>query len=221
MEKSERTSETWGPRYLFLYALLFCCAPIGLIWLWVDRWHTTKMKLAITGAIAVLFLFVQVRIMQIEEDVRRAEINRSAAVGKNDRWIRDEEGNMHPPGWTPPAPTQEATPRPPVEATEISAGELLSDFLENKVAAEERWNGRTVEVSGIIKDINTDILGTIYVTIGSGGAFSHEGRSVQCYFDDSKRTAVTTLRRSQRIAIRGRVDGLMFNVLLKDCSLVR
>jgi hypothetical protein len=43
-------------------------------------------------------------------------------------------------------------------------------------------------------------------------------RQVQCYFDDSKTAA--QLNKGMRVTFYGKCDGLMINVLMKDCKLV-
>jgi hypothetical protein len=43
-------------------------------------------------------------------------------------------------------------------------------------------------------------------------------REVQCYFDD--KTTASQLEKGMRVTFFGKCDGLMMNVLMKDCKLV-
>lgn len=43
-------------------------------------------------------------------------------------------------------------------------------------------------------------------------------REVQCYFDNEDIAA--DFKRGQRATFKGKCDGLMMNVLMKDCTLV-
>jgi hypothetical protein len=57
-------------------------------------------------------------------------------------------------------------------------------------------------------------MNDIYVTLEGSEMF----RQVQCYFDD-KETA-SKLEKGMRVTFYGKCDGLMINVLMKNCKLV-
>lgn len=96
----------------------------------------------------------------------------------------------------------------------ISAGDLVSSYTSNEVAADNNFKGKKFYVEGYIESIGKDILDDIYVTLKSGDLI----RSVQCYIEDQDKVA--QLRKGQKITVIGECDGLMMNVLMKNCKLV-
>ena len=109
---------------------------------------------------------------------------------------------------------------PPVQAEKeditkntIPAKDLTASYEANEVNADENYKGKTFYVSGKITDIKKDMLDDIYVTLEGDQTF----REVQCYFDD-KATA-SKLSKGMNVTFKGKCDGLMMNVLMKDCQL--
>ena len=47
--------------------------------------------------------------------------------------------------------------------TKVTATQMLADYEANEVAADQKYKGNMVEVSGTIKNIGKDILDTPYV----------------------------------------------------------
>jgi hypothetical protein len=97
----------------------------------------------------------------------------------------------------------------------ISAPAIVKDYVDNEIAANHKYEGKNVRITAKIKDIGKDILGNPYITFSDGEEYSF--RSVQCYFKKSEQAKIGTLRKEQTVTIDGTVDGLMMNVLLKDC----
>lgn len=125
----------------------------------------------------------------------------------------------------PPASESGAKAKPPESGAavgfgvvqEVRAGELVGVYAANELDGDARYKGRSVIVTGVVDRVATDILGSPYVTIGSGKQF--EARQVQAMFDGAKATPLASLKPGQTIRIRGRVDGLMMNVLMRDCEI--
>lgn len=63
------------------------------------------------------------------------------------------------------------------------------------------------------------MLGSIYVTLGTGAAF--ESPTVQCFFEKEHEQVVAALSKGNKVTVNGRVSGLMMNVLVKKCALVQ
>jgi len=103
-------------------------------------------------------------------------------------------------------------------AVTVSASTIVDDYKNNEVAADEKYKGKVVEVSGTIESIAKDVMDTMYVTLAGGGEF--EMRSVQCYFADSEKDKLASLSKGSRLTVKGRCEGLMMNVQLKGCTIV-
>lgn len=99
----------------------------------------------------------------------------------------------------------------------ISPTDLIEAYQQNEVAADEKYKDKTVEISGSIKSIGTDVLGDVYITLDCGELF----QSIQCYFKSGAETdKVNFLVKGQNITIVGKCKGLSItNILIKDCKI--
>lgn len=101
------------------------------------------------------------------------------------------------------------------ESQTISPRALVAEYENNEVSADNNFKGKTFYVEGVIEDIGKGLMDEIYITLK---ASSNSFRNVQCYIDDAD--LVAQLRKGQRITVYGTCDGLMMNVLMKDCTVV-
>ena len=101
----------------------------------------------------------------------------------------------------------------------ISANELHQDYQANEVKADGKYEGKILQVTGTVEDVGKDITDTIYVSLSVGGEYS--ATSVQCFFADSHTDDAANLNKGDQVTIKGKGDGLMMNVLLRGCSLVK
>jgi len=104
---------------------------------------------------------------------------------------------------------------PEASAMQVDIRQLLGDYEGNEVAADNRYKGNLVEVTGIVGDIKKDIMDNLYVTLGTGKQF--EIPQVQAFFDDSMNNQLGSLRQGQRLTVVCTIKGLMMNVLGEDC----
>jgi hypothetical protein len=103
-----------------------------------------------------------------------------------------------------------------VEAAEpVSARELYAAYDANELAADARFKGRWLRVSGTVENIGKDILGDPYVTLDAGQVFAR----VQCQFPKEREVLLTVLRKGMKVSITCEGAGKLMNVLLKDCIL--
>ena len=97
----------------------------------------------------------------------------------------------------------------------IAAKLLFSDYESNEVAADQRFKGKTLLVTGTVADIKKDIMNTMYLTLTGDGPFGN----VQCFFAESHETQLAGLRKGANVSVKGRCDGKMMNVLMRGCTL--
>lgn len=117
------------------------------------------------------------------------------------------------------ASSKEETSSTPVrEAIKVTASKLADDYKANEVAADAKYKGNLVEVSGIIGTIGKDITDTPYVTLTIG---QYDILSVQCMFGRNDQTALATLAKGQSITLQGEVSGKLGNVLVRGCKIVQ
>ena len=100
-------------------------------------------------------------------------------------------------------------------AYQVTAAQLYADYETNGVAADQKYKGKVILVVGEVENIDRDIMDDIYVTLATGELIG----SVQCMFSESHANEASALRKGQRIAIKGKCDGQMMNVILRGCSI--
>lgn len=117
------------------------------------------------------------------------------------------------------APTSVARSSAPapaeVQVIQVQIHELLSDYKNNEVSADNKYKGKWVQTTGAVGDIKKDIVNSLYVTLGTGRDF--EIPRVQAFFADSMNNQLAGLRKGQQLSVTCRIEGLMMNVLGKDC----
>ena len=96
----------------------------------------------------------------------------------------------------------------------ISATALSDFYQKNEVKADETYKGKSFYISGSVMEIKKDIMNTPYVELRGDGVL----RNVQCFFEDTKE--LSELNKGQKITIHGKCEGLMMNILIKDCKIV-
>jgi hypothetical protein len=97
----------------------------------------------------------------------------------------------------------------------LSADQLYSEYKANEVAADARYKGKIVLVSGTIQNIGKDVLDSAYIVVGGKGFLD----GVQCSFTKGEESSVARLSKGQSVAVKGEVSGKMGNVQLNKCSL--
>jgi hypothetical protein len=100
-----------------------------------------------------------------------------------------------------------------LEKSAVEARALYADFKANEVRANSIWKGRTIAVKGRVDRIATDILGAPYVSLETGELIG----SVQAMFPRSSADSLVNINVGQTLVLECRVDGLLMNVILRDC----
>lgn len=114
---------------------------------------------------------------------------------------------------------REARTESPAEAIKVTASKIVDAYKENGVAADATYKGKLIEVSGIVDSIDKDIMGTPYIALESYeyAIVDH----VQCMFERSQATELTSVKKGQKITLRGKVVAKAGNIVVEDCSIVR
>ena len=95
----------------------------------------------------------------------------------------------------------------------VTAPQLYSEYDSNEVAADLKYKDKVITVEGIIDDIGKDIMDDIYVTLKGDQYFGN----VQCFFSDSHTDKAASLRKGDKITVKGLCTGKMMNVLVRGC----
>lgn len=110
---------------------------------------------------------------------------------------------------TPNTPTANQTTQ-----IQTTAKELIAAYEANEISADQSYKGKIVEVSGSVSSVSKDLYDEPFVTLAGN---SSDFREIQCAI---KEVEAAWLKKKQKIVIKGRVVGLLINVLLEECSVL-
>lgn len=101
------------------------------------------------------------------------------------------------------------------EVMQVTIRDILSAYDANEVGADIKYKNNIIQVRGIVSSVKKDIMDNLYVTLGTGKSF--EIPEIQAFFNDSMNDQLGQLKIGSELTVVCRVDGLMMNVLAKDC----
>src|SRR5262249_4696632 len=111
---------------------------------------------------------------------------------------------------------QEAAEVATAPGIKITAEALHAEDAANEVAADGKYRGKIIEVTGVVEEIGKG-FGDQYVNLERGNL---RIAGVRCSFPDSAREQLAKLKKGQTVTIKGRGNGfLVGEVGLKDCIL--
>ncbi|NRD53781.1 OB-fold protein [Corallococcus exiguus] len=116
------------------------------------------------------------------------------------------------------APEAAARPEPKPEPKAVAIRTLLAEYADNEVRADSNFKDQIIQTAGIVDDVKKDFTNSVYVTLGTGKQF--EIPQIQCFVTDDQVKKAASLSKGTKIGVRGRVQGLMMNVLVQDCEFV-
>ncbi|WP_447792532.1 OB-fold protein [Pseudomonas farris] len=164
--------------------------PLVFSWFTLRKGHTTKAKVISFAWLVISIVFVAA-----------------------------QDGSTKSTASAPPTVVSSSSGSPSVVQSEqviqVEIRQLLSDYKNNEIGADNKYKGSHVQVTGIVGNIKKDIMDNLYVTLGTGAQF--EIPEVQAFFDDSMNNKLGSLSKGQKLTVVCRIDGLMMNILGKDC----
>lgn len=98
----------------------------------------------------------------------------------------------------------------------VKASELTKAYDENELAADGKYKGKVLEVSGKITNI-AETLGNLTVSL----AGHNIAKTVMCGFDESEKPSIAKLKNGQSVTLTGTGDGSTggLYVGLNDCKI--
>lgn len=100
----------------------------------------------------------------------------------------------------------------------VEAKKITKEFENNEAAADGKYKGKTLKVSGIVDKVDTDFMddSKYIVQIGGGGQFVMF--TVNCNGQSSK--AVSKIKKGQKVTVVGKFDdGGDLGVELEPCKI--
>jgi len=101
---------------------------------------------------------------------------------------------------------------------EINAKDLLQLFQQNETAADARYVDKVIIVSGIVQSMQTDAQGKTTISLDTGDPMA----AVTCSFYNEETAAVKQIiNKGSRVHVKGICTGMLSDVILNKCSLVK
>lgn len=197
-------SKKWYDNRFIVHLLLIIFFPVGLYALWKTDTIAKWWKITATVLVAIF-------VIAYLGDSNTTDLSSSAELTKSQK---EPEKVLSQAQMDSIALAKNIATYEERKSQTILAKDLYNAYQANEVRADNNFKGKVFYVEGIIGDIGKDIMDEIYVTLNTGDIIG----SVQCYVDNAEVAA--KLLKGQRITVFGECDGLMMNVLMKDCKVV-
>lgn len=100
----------------------------------------------------------------------------------------------------------------------VEAKQILKAFEDNEAAADEKYKGKTLQVSGVVAKVDTELLDDEKYSVQIGGGSDFELFTVNCNGQSSK--DVSKIKKGDKITVIGEFDdGGDLGVELKPCQI--
>lgn len=111
-----------------------------------------------------------------------------------------------------------AKPKPKPKAVKVEAVAMIQEYEDNELAADKKYKGKTIEVSGVVAEIDTEFFDTDQYVLRIGNGDEFEFLYVSC--NDMSSEELETLTVGDGVTAVGKFDdGGDLGVELKKCKL--
>lgn len=98
----------------------------------------------------------------------------------------------------------------------VGAVDLFKDYNANEIAADEKYKGKTLIVSGKIRSIDKSIGDAMYLSIATSNQF----QSIQAHLVESQKSKAATLKKGEDVTVECVGDGMLIgSPMLRECSI--
>jgi len=114
-----------------------------------------------------------------------------------------------------PTPTANQTSTPII----VSASQIIGDYANNEVSADQKYKNYYLEISGIVQSINKDLFNDPYIVIAPN---KQTFNGIECSFNQDQEGELANLNAGQSITVEGIGNGYVLNsVMVKNCSIIQ
>lgn len=100
----------------------------------------------------------------------------------------------------------------------VSSSQIIYDYQENEVAADDKYKDKIVQINGYVIDVSKDMLG-MYVHIGTKN--ENSAHYFIASFSKNAKSLLIKLRMGQPITVKCKIYGLSISdVLGEKCSII-
>ena len=100
------------------------------------------------------------------------------------------------------------------ERISVSAVDLYKAYDKDEPAADEKYKGQQLLVTGIIEDITLEGESGVNIDLKAGDILD----TIFCFFEDSEKASVSKLKKGQKVTIRGVGEGKFVNPVVRFCE---
>jgi hypothetical protein len=103
----------------------------------------------------------------------------------------------------------------------VAAADVLQEFENDSAAADKKYKGKCLELSGIVERADKDLHGVPFVILHAGD--EQAKTRFECFFDFDERDETQGKRfdKGQAITLRGEYGGRVSHIQLRGCVLVK
>lgn len=197
----------WHETNVAIILALMVFFPIGLYLLWKSDWDK-RLKWGIS---IVLGLLVASQMFSVEEEKNKELKKTTTNVAVK-----------------APAAITDFSNKIPVYS--VSVEKLLSDYENNEIAADDKYRGKIIKVSGYIFEVRNimpighvggDRYAVLFGVKSDSSVFPaniYYKYGLACYFDAESKSAIASLKTGQYIKIKGLHKGPGFaGIILDHC----
>ncbi len=117
---------------------------------------------------------------------------------------------------TQPTETKTAEPEKMAPAIILTSANLATEYSDNEVAADAKYKGKLLEVSGKVASIDNGISDNEMIVKLSDGKYDISGP--WCYMKESERDKVLAFKKEQQVTLIGTGNSATIgSPMLKDC----
>lgn len=99
----------------------------------------------------------------------------------------------------------------------VSSKELFSVYDKNEINGDNKYKGKILVVRGVVESVGRDFANNIYISLEGDGFIRH----VQCFFNEEHVDEVGDVESGSVIEVRGMCSGMVLNVMIEDCEIVK
>ncbi len=100
----------------------------------------------------------------------------------------------------------------------VDASSLVKEFDANKIAAQDKYNGKVIQTTGFVTNISS-ALDNFYIQFKPTNDQYYVGTSYQCYVSKDDAASV---QNGQQVTVKGTVNDVTMTLIqLKNCSVVK
>ena len=103
--------------------------------------------------------------------------------------------------------------------TSVTVLQLLDDYKKDPSAADKKYKGKTISVTGTVEVSEKDKKGDWLIAFMRPGSTAPKDGMVVCSFDKSQESRVSSVKKGDTVTLQGNVFGsILFSVMMQNCS---